>query len=95
MAGTEHTMLTAEQLQKQVVTRASRDQDLRSQFVADPKSTILDEYGIAVPNSINVKVHENSAQTIHVVLKANPALSEIDLAGAVGGVTPAGSEPIT
>ena len=88
MIDADYAVMTAEQLQEQVVARAAVDEDFRARFVEDPKKLVLDEYGIAMPDSVNVEVHENSADTVHVVLEANPALSEMELQGATGGSPP-------
>ena len=67
-----------------------KDEALKARFMADPKA-VLAEYGIDVPDGINVNVVENSDNTVHITMPQAPAgageLSDEELAGAAGGDT--------
>ena len=64
-----------------------KDEALKARFLADPKA-VLAEHGIEAPAHINVKVVENSDDTVHITLPRAPQgddLSDEDLATAAGG----------
>ena len=65
-----------------------KDEALKARFMADPK-TVLAEYGVPVPDGIDVKVVENADDCVHITLPAPPAgdmdLSDGELSNAAGG----------
>ena len=65
-----------------------KDEALKARFMADPKA-VLAEYGLLVPEGMDVKVVENTDDTVHVTLPAPPAghanLSDDELRNAAGG----------
>ncbi len=72
----------------QVIARAWSDPDFKAQLLDDPK-TVLAGYGIDLPTGLNLKIVENTADTMHVVLPAVPSqagdLSDEDLQNLAGG----------
>ena len=71
-----------------------KDEALKARFMADPKA-VLDEYGMPVPEGMDVKVVENSDSHVHITLPIPPAggndLSDEELSNAAGGCTLAAS----
>ena len=67
-----------------------KDESVKARFLADPKS-VLREYGMEVPDAIDVEVVENADDCVHITLPAPPAsqddLSDSELGNAAGGVT--------
>ena len=65
-----------------------KDEALKDRFMADPK-VVLAEYGMTVPDNLDVRVVENADDCVHITLPAPPAgheeLSNDDLANAAGG----------
>ena len=65
-----------------------KDEALKARFMADPKA-VLAEYGIDVPDGINVNVVENTDNTVHITMPMAPAgageLSDEELANVAGG----------
>jgi len=65
-----------------------KDEALKARFIADPKA-VLAEYGMPVPDGIDVKVVENAENCVHITLPAAPAesmdLSDDELSNAAGG----------
>ena len=65
-----------------------KDEALKARFMSDPKA-VLTEYGMDVPDGIDVNVVENSDNTVHITMPPAPAgdseLSDEELAGAAGG----------
>jgi hypothetical protein len=65
-----------------------KDESLKQRFMSDPKA-VLAEYGMDVPDGIDVKVVENSDNTVHITMPAPPdghhELSDEELSAAAGG----------
>ena len=65
-----------------------KDEALKARFMSDPKA-VLAEYGIDVPDGIDVNVVENSGNTVQIMMPMPPdgheAMSMEELANAAGG----------
>ena len=65
-----------------------KDEALKQRFMSDPKA-ILAEYGMDVPDGIDVNVVENADNCVHITMPAPPSghaqLSDEELASAAGG----------
>jgi len=62
--------------------RAIEDPDFRERLIDDPRSTIEEATGQAVPEDVEVVVIENSPNTFHIVLPSlDLDLSELDVVG--------------
>ena len=78
--------------QKNALTRLFaacwKDEALKARFISDPKA-VLKEYGLDVPEGMDVKVVENADDCVHITLPASPAgnmdLSDDELSNAAGG----------
>ena len=66
-----------------------KDETLKARFMADPKA-VLAEYDMPVPDGMDVKVVENSDNTVHITMPMAPGghheLSDEELSAAAGGV---------
>jgi hypothetical protein len=60
----------------QLVARAWNDDELKQRLLDDPKS-VMEEYGLPVPPGVNVKVVQNTDDTIYLPLAQKPTLSEL------------------
>ena len=70
-----------------------KDDALKARFLADPKA-VLAEHGLEAPAHMDVKVVENSDDTVHITLPQAPQgddLSDDELPAAAGG--PSGAYP--
>ena len=67
-------MIKSEQAKKmgKVIARAWTDEKFHAALRKDPAAT-LHGAGIAVPKGVNVKLLEDTADTVHVVLPSRPA----------------------
>ncbi len=67
-----------------------KDEALKARFMADPKA-VLAEYGMHVPDDMDVKVVENADNRVHIKMPAAPdghmSLSDEELSAAAGGTT--------
>ena len=79
-------MTTATEMRTQILNRASEDGEFRALLIEDPKSAISAEVGVTIPDGFNVEVHEDSANTVHLVLPPSPQLTEAELERVAGGV---------
>ena len=65
-----------------------KDEALKQRFMADPKA-VLAEYGMDVPDGMDVNVVENTDNTMHITMPAPPSggmdLSDDELISAAGG----------
>ena len=64
-----------------------KDDALKQRFMNDPKQ-VLAEYGMDVPDGMDVKVVENSDNTVHITMPMAPRgneLSDEALSAAAGG----------
>ena len=72
---------------KQLLEACWEDESLKQRLISDPKS-VLTEYGLGVPDGMDVKVHENTADCVHFTLPARPGasvtLTDEELASAAG-----------
>ena len=65
-----------------------KDEALKARFMSDPKA-VLAERGIEMPDGMDVKVVENSDNTVHITMPMAPdgheALSMEELSNVAGG----------
>ena len=66
-----------------------KDDALKARFMSDPKS-VLAEYGMDVPDGMDVNVVENADNTVHITMPMAPEghheLSDEELSAAAGGL---------
>ena len=78
-------MMTAAEMRERLIGKATRDDEFRARLVADPKDAIRNEWGMTFPDEFTIEVHEEAADTSHLVLPPPVALNEADLYRAAGG----------
>ena len=50
-------MRSGDEMLQQIVEKSALDAEFRQQLIADPKSTISEELGITIPDSMTIQVH--------------------------------------
>lgn len=80
------TMLSAEEMRRQLTEKACVDSDFRRQLLVNPRDVIQQEFGIYVPDHIEVRVHESDLHTLHLALPPGPLLDEEQLEAISGGL---------
>ena len=69
-------MKSGAEMRDHILGRAADDAEFRTRLVADPKAVLHDEFGINLPDSFAISVHEDSSTHVHLVL---PTTSPLDL----------------
>ncbi|MYE86960.1 MAG: NHLP leader peptide family natural product precursor [Gammaproteobacteria bacterium] len=80
-------MQSGDAMLQQIIEKSSLDDDFRQALMADPKSTICDELGITMPESMNVVIHQSDMQTVHVALPPDPNITEEQLEAISAGLS--------
>ena len=80
--------------ERTIVQRSLQDEDFRQRVLDDPKGTLEQELGSGLPEGFEVRVVEESADTIYLVLPSASALgdqggelSDQELEAVAGGAT--------
>ena len=79
-------MRTGSEMMQEIVQKAHVDAEFRQSLLSDPKSTICDELGISMPESMNIEIHESDMQTVHLALPPDPNLTEEQLEAISAGL---------
>ena len=79
-------METPTQMQARIIGKAAQDAEFRARLLSDPKGAVGDELGITIPQSLAIQVHEETAETAHLVLPPESKLGEGDLQAVTGGM---------
>ena len=79
-------MRNGDEMLKQIVEKSAVDAGFREQLLSDPKTTICEELGITMPESMTVKVHESDMQTVHLALPPDPHVTEEQLEAVSAGL---------
>src|SRR5919107_3807179 len=83
---------TRSEIERTVVQRSIEDEDFRRRLLEDPKAAVERELGSALPEGVQVRVVEETPDTIYLVLPSASALgdrggelSEEELEAVAGG----------
>ena len=79
-------MQSAEEMRAHLTSRAAEDSAFRAQLVADPKGVMNQEFGISVPDNIDIVVHESDMRTVHLALPPDPVMDEEQLEAISAGL---------
>ena len=78
-------MKTLDEMRQQLIDKARDDLAFRGRLVAEPRAVVEEEFGIEVPESLELRVHEDSRSAVHLVLPPEPKLDMQELQTASGG----------
>lgn len=74
-------------MEMQLIAKAQADKAFRQALLNDPKAAIEQELGGSLPQGMDIKVVEETADTLYLVLPSTEGqLSEADLDHVAGGV---------
>ena len=68
-----------------IVGKATRNDEFRKALVADPLGTVTAELGVRLPDGIDVEVHEETHDSLHLVLPAPMEMTPAELEQVSGG----------
>ena len=77
--------MTASELRERLIEKAATEETFRARLISDPKAAVQEEFGLTIPAEFNIMVHEDVADTAHLVLPPSAKLSEADLQAVAGG----------
>ena len=77
-------MNSIEKIHSDLMRKVGAEPEFRKSLLANPKAAIEAELGISIPEDVNVKVHENDMNTIHLALPVAD-LSEEQLEAVAAG----------
>ena len=64
------------EIERRLVQRSMEDEDFRRRLLDDPKGTLEQELGDRLPEGVEVRAVEESADTIYLVLPSTSAVAE-------------------
>ena len=76
---------SAGEMRDHLVSKASTDAQFRAQLLSDPDTAIKEELGVKIPAGFTVRVHEDAADTGHLVLPPSAELGAEELQHAAAG----------
>jgi len=79
-------MRSGDDMLQQLVEKSAMDDGFRQALLDDPKTTISQELGITIPESMTIKVHESDMQTVHLALPPDPNITEEQLEAISAGL---------
>ena len=79
-------MEAAEDMRAHLTAKAAVDSAFRAQLVADPKGVMNQEFGITVPDNIDIVVVESDMRTVYLALPPDPVLDEEQLEAISAGL---------
>ena len=78
-------MKTLDEIRRQLIDKAEDDIAFRGRLLAEPRAVVEEEFGIEVPEFVELRVHEDSRSAMHLVLPPEPKLHMQELRTASGG----------
>jgi Nitrile hydratase, alpha chain len=64
------------EMERRLVQRSIEDEDFRRRLLDDPKGTVEQELGDRLPEGVEVRAVQESADTIYLVLPSTPAVGD-------------------
>ena len=64
------------EVERRLIQRSLQDEEFRQRLLADPKGTVEQELETQLPEDVEVRAVEESAQTIYLVLPSASAVGE-------------------
>ena len=77
--------ITISGMRERLLEKAAEDEAFRARLLADPKAAVSDELGVEIPDGFTIEVHEEAADTSHLVLPPSAALGDAELERVAGG----------
>ena len=80
--------LTTYELNELVAKRASEKEEFRAALLSDPKKALESEFTVVIPDSLQIVVHQETKNTLHLIVPERDTLelSDDQLEQVAGGV---------
>ncbi len=65
--------MSTDSLKSKIIQKAWEDPQFKAKLLADPKSALKDEFGLDVPEGIEVTAVEETASRYYLVIPPDPA----------------------
>lgn len=73
-------------MQAYLMQKSAEDPEFRSALLSNPKDTISNEFGISIPDSMAIHVHESDLNSVHIALPPQSELSDEQLEAISAGL---------
>ena len=80
-------MKSGAEMREHILGKVADDTEFRTRLVADPKAILNEEFGVSLPDSFAISVHEDSSTHVHLVLPPTDGLdpAALETVRAAGG----------
>ena len=85
-------MKSGAEMRDHIIGKAAEDAAFRTRLVADPKAALNEEFGVSLPDSFAISVHEDSSTHVNLVLPPTEKLDPAVLEEISGGEPHGGSD---
>ncbi|MBO9540562.1 NHLP leader peptide family RiPP precursor [bacterium] len=79
---------TRSQIESHMIARAWEDETFKAELMASPRTVLEKELGFKLPDGLNIKVFDESDNSLYLVIPRNPhaeELSDLELEAVAGG----------
>jgi hypothetical protein len=63
-------------LQSEIIAKAWKDDKFKQELLSNPKAVFSREYGIDIPDNVQINVVEENASTVYLVIPVKPSLDD-------------------
>ena len=70
---------TRKDIETQIIAQAWKDDAYKQEILSNPKTVVEREFGVQLPDELNVHVMEENSTNLYFVLLARPNLSNAEL----------------
>ena len=70
---------TRKDIETQIIAQAWKDDAYKQEILSNPKTVVEREFGVQLPDELNVHVMEENSTNLYFVLPARPNLSNAEL----------------